>query len=71
MHLTYKPLKTYFLVLIVVLFHLQNHSDSKITLYECEDMMGRKFEMCDDYPSLQGMGWCSKEVPSMKVNSGA
>ncbi|KTG36465.1 hypothetical protein cypCar_00002488 [Cyprinus carpio] len=48
-----------------------NHSDSKITLYECEDMMGRKFEMCDDYPSLQGMGWCSKEVPSIKVNSGA
>uniref|UniRef100_A0A671LX54 Beta-crystallin A2 n=1 Tax=Sinocyclocheilus anshuiensis TaxID=1608454 RepID=A0A671LX54_9TELE len=48
-----------------------NHSDSKITLYECEDMMGRKFEMCDDYPSLQAMGWCSKEVPSIKVNSGA
>ncbi|KAI2663368.1 Beta-crystallin A2 [Labeo rohita] len=47
------------------------HSDSKITLYECEDMMGRKFEMCDDYPSLQAMGWCSKEVPSIKVNSGA
>uniref|UniRef100_A0A3B3Y5U3 Beta-crystallin A2 n=1 Tax=Poecilia mexicana TaxID=48701 RepID=A0A3B3Y5U3_9TELE len=48
-----------------------NHSDSKVTLYECEDFQGRKFEMCDDYPSLQAMGWCSKEVPSMKVNSGA
>uniref|UniRef100_A0A8C1CLB1 Beta-crystallin A2 n=1 Tax=Cyprinus carpio carpio TaxID=630221 RepID=A0A8C1CLB1_CYPCA len=48
-----------------------NHSDSKITLYECEDFMGRKFEMCEDYPSLQAMGWCSKEVPSIKVNSGA
>uniref|UniRef100_A0A672N896 Beta-crystallin A2 n=1 Tax=Sinocyclocheilus grahami TaxID=75366 RepID=A0A672N896_SINGR len=47
------------------------HSDSKITLYECEDFMGSKFEMCEDYPSLQAMGWCSKEVPSIKVNSGA
>uniref|UniRef100_A0A672N8A1 Beta-crystallin A2 n=1 Tax=Sinocyclocheilus grahami TaxID=75366 RepID=A0A672N8A1_SINGR len=45
--------------------------DSKITLYECEDFMGSKFEMCEDYPSLQAMGWCSKEVPSIKVNSGA
>lgn len=50
---------------------LQNHSDSKVTLYECEDFQGRKFEVCDDYPSLQAMGWCSKEVPSIKVNSGA
>lgn len=50
---------------------LQNHSDSKVTLYECEDFQGRKFEMCDDYPSLQAMGWCSKEVPSIKINSGA
>ncbi|KAG7466953.1 hypothetical protein MATL_G00147820 [Megalops atlanticus] len=40
-----------------------NHSDSKITLFECEDFNGRKFEMCDDYPSLQAMGWCNKEVP--------
>lgn len=62
-----QPFKIYFFVL----FQHQNHSDSKITLYECQDMMGRKFEMCDDYPSLQAMGWCSKEVPSMKVNSGA
>lgn len=49
----------------------KSHSDSKVTLYECEDFQGRKFEMCDDYPSLQAMGWCSKEVPSIKVNSGA
>ncbi|XP_004086982.2 beta-crystallin A2 isoform X1 [Oryzias latipes] len=48
-----------------------NHSDSKVTLYECEDFQGRKFELCDDYPSLQAMGWCSKEVPSIKINSGA
>lgn len=53
------------------LFPPQNHSDSKVTLYECEDFQSRKFELCDDYPSLQAMGWCSKEVPSIKVNSGA
>ncbi|KAM9487536.1 beta-crystallin A2b [Clarias gariepinus] len=47
------------------------HSDSKVSLFECEDFQGRKFELCDDYPSLQAMGWCSKEVPSIKVNSGA
>ncbi|KAG7259976.1 hypothetical protein CRUP_031405 [Coryphaenoides rupestris] len=47
------------------------YDDSKVTLYECEDFQGRKFEMCDDYPSLQAMGWCSKEVASIKVNSGA
>uniref|UniRef100_A0A3B3QZL5 Beta-crystallin A2 n=2 Tax=Paramormyrops kingsleyae TaxID=1676925 RepID=A0A3B3QZL5_9TELE len=48
-----------------------NHSDSKVTLHECKDLQGHKFEVCDDYPSLQAMGWCSKEVPSIKVNSGA
>uniref|UniRef100_A0A8C9RXV1 Beta-crystallin A2 n=1 Tax=Scleropages formosus TaxID=113540 RepID=A0A8C9RXV1_SCLFO len=47
------------------------HGDSKVTLHECEDLAGRTFEICDDYPSLQAMGWCSKEVPSMKVNNGA
>ncbi|KPP62998.1 beta-crystallin A2-like [Scleropages formosus] len=49
----------------------QKHGDSKVTLHECEDLAGRTFEICDDYPSLQAMGWCSKEVPSMKVNNGA
>ncbi|XP_029460746.1 beta-crystallin A2 [Rhinatrema bivittatum] len=48
-----------------------NHSDSKATLYDRENFQGRKFEMCDDYPSLQAMGWCNKEVASIKVNSGA
>ncbi|MGH0133717.1 UNVERIFIED_CONTAM: hypothetical protein FKN15_053340 [Acipenser sinensis] len=51
--------------------YFENHSDSKVTLYDCEDFQGRKFEICDDYPSLQAMGWCSKEVPSIKVNSGS
>ncbi|KAK1789116.1 hypothetical protein P4O66_015063, partial [Electrophorus voltai] len=48
-----------------------NHSDSKVTLYESEDFQGHKFEICNDYPSLPAMGWCSKEVPSIKINSGA
>ncbi|XP_072900711.1 beta-crystallin A2-like [Hemitrygon akajei] len=48
-----------------------SHSDSKISLYENENFQGRKFELCDDYPSLQAMGWCNKEVASLKVHSGA
>uniref|UniRef100_A0A8C5WCC9 Beta-crystallin A2 n=1 Tax=Leptobrachium leishanense TaxID=445787 RepID=A0A8C5WCC9_9ANUR len=48
-----------------------NHSDSKVTLYDGDNFQGRKFELCDDYPSLQAMGWCSKEVASIKINSGA
>ncbi|EMP35180.1 Beta-crystallin A2 [Chelonia mydas] len=48
-----------------------NHSDSKVTLYEVENFQGRKFELSDDFPSLQAMGWGSKEVASIKVNSGA
>ncbi|CAI9553997.1 unnamed protein product [Staurois parvus] len=40
-----------------------NHSDSKVTLYEGENFQGRKFELCDDYPSLQAMGWCTKRWP--------
>nr|XP_033802219.1 beta-crystallin A2 [Geotrypetes seraphini]XP_033802220.1 beta-crystallin A2 [Geotrypetes seraphini] len=48
-----------------------NHSDCKVTLYNGENFQGRKFELRDDYPSLQAMGWCNKEVPSIKVNSGA
>ncbi|XP_072841413.1 beta-crystallin A2 isoform X1 [Pogona vitticeps] len=48
-----------------------NHSDSKVTLYEGENFQGRKFELTDDYPSLQAMGWGNKEVASIKVNAGA
>uniref|UniRef100_A0A8C3S295 Beta-crystallin A2 n=1 Tax=Chelydra serpentina TaxID=8475 RepID=A0A8C3S295_CHESE len=47
-----------------------NHSDSKVTLYEAENFQGRRFELSDDFPSLQAMGWGSKEVASIKVNSG-
>lgn len=50
---------------------LQNHNDSKVTLYEAENFQGHKFELSDDYPSLQAMGWGNKEVASIKVNAGA
>ncbi|KFP03313.1 Beta-crystallin A2, partial [Calypte anna] len=48
-----------------------NHNDSKVILYEAENFQGHKFELSDDYPSLQAMGWGNKEVASIKVNSGA
>ncbi|XP_035188086.1 beta-crystallin A2 isoform X1 [Oxyura jamaicensis] len=48
-----------------------NHNDSKAILYEAENFQGHKFELSDDYPSLQAMGWGNKEVASIKVNAGA
>lgn len=49
----------------------QNHNDSKATLYEAENFQGHKFELSDDYPSLQAMGWANNEVGSMKIPCGA
>ena len=42
-----------------------------MTIFENENMAGRQFELSDDYPSLQAMGWMNKEVGSMQVQSGA
>lgn len=42
-----------------------------MTIFEMENMMGRHFEMCDDYPSLQAMGWFNNEVGSMQIQCGA
>uniref|UniRef100_A0A8C9RWL1 Crystallin, beta A1a n=1 Tax=Scleropages formosus TaxID=113540 RepID=A0A8C9RWL1_SCLFO len=50
---------------------VSNHKDSKITVFEKENFMGRQWEMCDDYPSLQAMGWCNNEIGSTQVQSGA
>lgn len=50
---------------------MQNHKESRMTIYESENMMGRQFELSDDYPSLQAMGWVNKEVGSMHIQSGA
>uniref|UniRef100_A0A3B3VDI2 Crystallin, beta A1b n=2 Tax=Poecilia TaxID=8080 RepID=A0A3B3VDI2_9TELE len=55
----------------VAAFPLQNHKESRMTIFEMENMMGRQFELCDDYPSLQAMGWMNNEVGSMQIHSGA
>ncbi|XP_019366857.1 PREDICTED: beta-crystallin A3 isoform X2 [Gavialis gangeticus] len=48
-----------------------NHKESKITIFEKENFLGRQWEISDDYPSLQAMGWANNEVGSMKVLCGA
>lgn len=50
---------------------LQNHKESKITIFEKGNFIGRQWEICDDYPSLQAMGWFNNEVGSMKIPCGA
>lgn len=49
----------------------QNHKESKIVVFEGENFIGRQWEMNDDYPSLQAMGWPNNEIGSMQVQSGA
>lgn len=49
----------------------QNHKESKMVLFEKENFMGRQWEINDDYPSLQAMGWGNNEIGSMQVQSGA
>uniref|UniRef100_G3QIP2 Crystallin beta A1 n=1 Tax=Gorilla gorilla gorilla TaxID=9595 RepID=G3QIP2_GORGO len=48
-----------------------NHKESKMTIFEKENFIGRQWEISDDYPSLQAMGWFNNEVGSMKIQSGA
>ncbi|XP_078714087.1 beta-crystallin A2-like isoform X1 [Lampetra fluviatilis] len=47
------------------------HGESKVVLFEGENLQGRKTELCDDCPSMQAMGWSTREIQSVKVNSGA
>ncbi|CAM4670727.1 unnamed protein product [Leuciscus chuanchicus] len=47
------------------------HKDSRMILFDCENMTGKQWEVCGDYPSLQAMGWCNNEVGSIQVMSGA
>ena len=49
----------------------QNHKESKITVFEKDNFIGRQWEIGDDYPSLQAMGWANNEVGSMKIQCGA
>ncbi|XP_077015244.1 beta-crystallin A4 [Tamandua tetradactyla] len=48
-----------------------NHRDSRLTIFEQENFLGRKGELSDDYPSLQAMGWDGNGVGSCHVHSGA
>ncbi|CAM2102929.1 unnamed protein product [Caretta caretta] len=48
-----------------------NHRDSKMTVFEWENFLGRKGELSDDYPSLPAMGWGSSAVSSFRAHSGA
>ncbi|KAF3820788.1 hypothetical protein GH733_005333 [Mirounga leonina] len=48
-----------------------NHRDSRLTIFEQENFLGRKGELSDDYSSLQAMGWDGNEVGSFHVHSGA
>uniref|UniRef100_A0A8C1TGA5 Crystallin, beta A1, like 2 n=1 Tax=Cyprinus carpio TaxID=7962 RepID=A0A8C1TGA5_CYPCA len=48
-----------------------DHQSSRMVIYEKENFLGRNVELCDDYPSLQAMGWCDKQVGSMHVQCGA
>uniref|UniRef100_A0A8C4ZRU4 Beta/gamma crystallin 'Greek key' domain-containing protein n=1 Tax=Gadus morhua TaxID=8049 RepID=A0A8C4ZRU4_GADMO len=49
----------------------QSHQSSRMMIFEKENFLGRSVEMCDDYPSLQAMGWMKPEVGSMHVQCGA
>lgn len=44
---------------------------SRMMIFERENFMGQSVELCDDYPSLQAMGWSMPEVGSMHVQCGA
>ncbi|XP_077434898.1 crystallin, beta A1, like 1 [Vanacampus margaritifer] len=48
-----------------------SHQSSRMIIFEKENFMGRSVEICDDYPSLQAMGWLTPEVGSMHVQCGA
>ncbi|KFO23603.1 Beta-crystallin A4 [Fukomys damarensis] len=48
-----------------------NHRNSRLTIFEQENFLGRKGELSDNYPSLQAMGWDSNEVDSFHVHAGA
>ncbi|KFV47616.1 Beta-crystallin A3, partial [Gavia stellata] len=49
-----------------LLFPPQNHKESKITIFEKDNFIGRQWEISDDYPSLQAMGWANNEYPGYR-----
>uniref|UniRef100_A0A8C6QDQ9 Beta-crystallin A4 n=1 Tax=Nannospalax galili TaxID=1026970 RepID=A0A8C6QDQ9_NANGA len=48
-----------------------NHRDSRLTIFKQENVLGRKGQLSDDYPSLQAMGWDGTEEGSFHVHFGA
>ncbi|KAK1328407.1 hypothetical protein QTO34_011980 [Cnephaeus nilssonii] len=48
-----------------------NHRDSRLTIFEQENFLGRKGDLREDCPSLQALGWGGKEVGSFHIPSGA
>ncbi|XP_051982725.1 beta-crystallin A3-2-like [Xyrauchen texanus] len=48
-----------------------DNQSSHMVIYEKENFLGRSVELCDDYPSLQAMGWGETQVGSMHVQCGA
>ncbi|XP_048476680.1 beta-crystallin A1-like [Rhincodon typus] len=48
-----------------------DHSASCMEIYERENFMGLHADLCEDYPSLQAMGWSNCNVGSMFVKRGA
>ncbi|XP_060106167.1 beta-crystallin A4 [Heteronotia binoei] len=48
-----------------------NLRDSKVTIFEQENFLGRKGDLSEDYPSLKAMGWGGSEVGSLRVYAGA
>ncbi|KAJ3590655.1 hypothetical protein NHX12_008604 [Muraenolepis orangiensis] len=48
-----------------------NHKESNVVVFEKENFIGKQWEINDDYPSLQAMGWANNEIGSMKVQGGA
>ncbi|EPQ14321.1 Beta-crystallin A3 [Myotis brandtii] len=66
-----KAIVSHFILNLELQVENKNHKESKITIFEKENFIGRQWEICDDYPSLQAMGWFNNEVGSMKIQCGA
>uniref|UniRef100_A0A5F8HJK4 Beta-crystallin A4 n=1 Tax=Monodelphis domestica TaxID=13616 RepID=A0A5F8HJK4_MONDO len=58
-------------MMMTMMMLIWNHRDSRMTIFEQENFLGRKGELSDDYPSLQAMGWENNEVGSFRVHCGA
>uniref|UniRef100_A0A4W4G7P8 Crystallin, beta A1, like 1 n=1 Tax=Electrophorus electricus TaxID=8005 RepID=A0A4W4G7P8_ELEEL len=46
-----------------------DHQNSRIMIFECENSLGHSAKLCEDYPSLQAMGWGGTEVVCMSAHT--